>query len=406
LIAFPEPDIALAARLFDVLRERSFDGIGISRDSYGPGEQMAHDLLREHGTALGLEPEVDFAGNLYLTLPGRDRALPRAMLGSHLDSVPQGGNFDGAAGVLAGLAVLAGFVREGVQPARDITLMAIRAEETPWFPFSFVGSRAALGTLPRDLPDQIKRNDTGRTLAEHMQDLGFNPQPIRDGRAHLDPKRIACFLELHIEQGPVLVAEGLPVAVVNGINGGIKLHRCTLHPAEEAKPGAARWAFIAFAQQLEAAWIAEETAGRQITMTFCTFAAESDIVRFSLDVRSASDATIATMRAHLGRIAAAIEAERRVRFEFGTDASIPAGPVDAGITHGLLATAERLGLAPRAMVSGGGHDAAIFGAAGVPNGMIFIRNAHGSHNPAEAMEIADFAQGTRLVAAYLAEALA
>src|SRR5487761_2521123 len=120
------PDLALAARLFDGLAERSFDGIGVTRDAYGPGEQAAHDLVRATAEGLRLETDIDAAGNLYMTLPGRDRAAKRIVLGSHLDSVPQGGNFDGAAGVLAGLVTVAGMQAAGFVPARDITVLAVR----------------------------------------------------------------------------------------------------------------------------------------------------------------------------------------------------------------------------------------------------------------------------------------
>src|SRR3954464_5621599 len=142
------PDVALAERLFAELRERSFDGTGITREAFGPGERMAHALVAEAGGALGLERRVDPVGNLYLTLPGADRAAKRVILGSHLDSVRSGGNFDGAAGVLAGLAAVAGMKRAGFAPGRDVTVMAISAEEAgAWFPTSYPGSRGALGTM-------------------------------------------------------------------------------------------------------------------------------------------------------------------------------------------------------------------------------------------------------------------
>ena len=86
-------------------------GSGIVRDSYGPGEQLAHDIIRAAGEGLGLEVSVDAIGNLLMTLPGRDRGAPRILIGSHLDSVPQGGNFDGAAGVVAGLRAVAALQR-------------------------------------------------------------------------------------------------------------------------------------------------------------------------------------------------------------------------------------------------------------------------------------------------------
>src|SRR4029079_6033288 len=111
-------------------------------------EQIAHDMARGWGQELGLVVDVDFAGNLYLTLPGADRALPRVMMGSHMDSVPHGGNYDGAAGVVAGLGALQRLRRLRVKPRMDVTVMAIRAEEVSWFPAPYIGSRAAFGLLP------------------------------------------------------------------------------------------------------------------------------------------------------------------------------------------------------------------------------------------------------------------
>src|SRR4030095_12005254 len=91
----------------DQLRRETADVAGVSRESYGDGEQLAHDLLRKRAEALGIEPRIDFAGNLYLTVPGRDRKAPGWITGSHLDSVPQGGNYDGAAGGVSRLLLLA-----------------------------------------------------------------------------------------------------------------------------------------------------------------------------------------------------------------------------------------------------------------------------------------------------------
>ena len=92
------PDIDLAQRLFDALRAKTFDGVGITREAYGAREQIAHDLTCAEADSIGLETRVDHAGNLTMTLPGTDRTAKQIVLGSHLDSVPQGGNYDGAAG--------------------------------------------------------------------------------------------------------------------------------------------------------------------------------------------------------------------------------------------------------------------------------------------------------------------
>ena len=195
------PDREIAPRLFQALHDMSFDGLGITREAYGPKETAAHALVRREAEALGLAIRPDHAGNLYLTLKGSDPDLPQIVIGSHLDSVKSGGNYDGAAGVLAGLSVVSGLARAGFQPRRDVTVMLIRSEEAgSWFPVSYVGSRAALGRLPAEALD-TPRMDDGRTLAAHMAEEGFDPDAVRAGTAALTPETVAAFIELHIEQG-------------------------------------------------------------------------------------------------------------------------------------------------------------------------------------------------------------
>src|ERR1700745_3256013 len=123
-----EPDLEMAAALFEALGRATRRGRGIVRDSYGTGEQAAHDIVRSAAEAVGLETSVDAIGNLLVTLAGRERSAPRIIMGAHLDSVPQGGNFDGAAGVVAGLCVLSTMHRARVVPQCDLSVMAIRAE--------------------------------------------------------------------------------------------------------------------------------------------------------------------------------------------------------------------------------------------------------------------------------------
>ena len=166
-----------AAGLFDQLRrdgQPPGDEAGVWRDTYGPGEQRGHETCAAAAAAMGLTIERDAAANLYMTLPGLDASKKRIVIGSHLDSVPRGGNFDGAAGVVAGLVAIQALRRLGLTPRRGITVMGIRAEESIWFQVSYIGSRAALGTLPDGSLD-ARRIDTGRTLAEHIADCGGDP---------------------------------------------------------------------------------------------------------------------------------------------------------------------------------------------------------------------------------------
>lgn len=167
--------IERADRFFQEMRARTADEPGVTRASFDDGEQLAHDMVRAWAAGVGLEVATDFAGNLYVTLPGRDRGRPRLMMGSHMDSVPHGGNYDGAAGVVAGMATLQRLRHTNIAPAMDVTVMAIRAEELSWFPAPYIGSRAAFGVLPPESVDSVLRFDTGRSLGSHMAALGFDP---------------------------------------------------------------------------------------------------------------------------------------------------------------------------------------------------------------------------------------
>ena len=413
------PDLAIAERLFAAIRERTFDGVGVTREAYGPGEQAAHDLVRAEAEAVGLETRTDHAGNLTMTLPGADRAAKRIVLGSHLDSVARGGDYDGTAGVLAGLAAVAGMRRANFVPARDVTVMAIRGEEAgAWFPTSYPGSRAALGTLPPDAL-AICRQDSGRSLEAHMREAGFDPDAVRQGVRVLGPHNVAAYLELHIEQGPVLDTDEIPVGIVTGIPGSRRLRDGRVI-GEFNHSGATprryrRDAAIALAElahRLDDEWARLETQGHQLVCTFCVLAttAEAGFTKipgeacFQLDVRSVEPASVDAVFAELHRLVPAIEARRGVRFALGPETGSQPAPMDMGIQDGLARAAAELGVAHRRMASGGGHDAAAFVQAGVAAGMIFVRNQNGSHSPREAMPMADFAAATSVVTRWAAEA--
>ncbi len=336
------PDIDLAARLFDTLRVKTHDGVGITREAYGPGERFAHALVREEGERLGLSPRTDHMGNLYLTLPGADRSAPAVLIGSHLDSVPRGGNFDGAAGVLAGLAAVAGMKRAGFTPGRDITVMAIRAEEAgAWFPTSYPGSRGALGRLrPEEL--DIRRQDSGRSLAAHMEEEGFDPAPARAGTAVLGPHNVAAFLELHIEQGPVLDAEAIPVGIVTGIPGSRRLRAGRVRGKYDHSGGTPRRyrhdaaiALAEFAHRLDEEWARLDAMGREMVCTFCVLAttAEAGFTKipgeavFQLDVRSVDMRNVDALFEAVHRLAPEIAARRGVTFDLGPEGGSQPAPM-------------------------------------------------------------------------------
>ncbi len=414
----PTPDLALADRLFNTLADRTRRGPGIERDSYGVGEQLAHDLMSETARALGLEVTVDAIGNLFMALPGRDRAAPMVLMGSHLDSVPQGGNFDGAAGVVAGLAILAGWKKSGFVPAFDIGVMGIRAEESAWFDIPYLGSAGAFGLLdPQCLA--VRRVDTRSSLEDTLAGQGFDASAIRERRRLLEPSRIRAYFELHIEQAPVLVHVGLPVAVVTGIRGCRRLRNvlCTgAYGHSGALPRAHRQdavaASVALLGRLDADWQILEAQGADLVVTtgeFMTDPAQhgpskvAGAARFVLDIRSVSDATMVAVEAKARAHASAIEAEYRVRFDLGEATYSPPAIMNAALQRSIGIGIKAAGIRPYAMASGAGHDAAIFAAVGVPTAMIFVRNQNGSHNPAEAMESADFALAVHVLSSVVSE---
>ena len=213
----------LATELFDALRSATGDGVGITRASYGKGESAALDIIDAKAQALGLRTERDAGANLVVTLEGSEPELPFLACGSHLNSVPQGGNFDGAAGVVAGLIVLAGFKEEGFRPRRTLKLYGLRGEESARFGKAYVGSSALFGKLSAD-DLAVKATNSDRTLGECMREVGVDVDRVKNSQPLADPKNFAAWLELHIEQGPVLVARNLPVGIVTGIRGNIR-HR-------------------------------------------------------------------------------------------------------------------------------------------------------------------------------------
>ena len=407
--------IARAERLFAELAQTSADAPGVTRATFGAGEGAAHAMIRREAEAMGLETRTDAIGNLYVTLPGRDRDAPVLMTGSHLDSVPHGGNFDGAAGVLAGLVLLER-LKDGPQRPCDVTLMAIRAEEMIWFPEHYMGSRAAFGLLLADAPDRVRRADTGRTLACHMTEAGFDPDAIREQRPQLDPARIRAFVEVHIEQGPALVQAERPVGIVSGIRGNIR-HRYggiegqTTHAGgvPRASRADAVLAGAALAARLEAFWDAAEARGDDMVMTLGEFWTDPGLhgitkvpgrLTFTLDMRSLDEAVLDAFEVELAAATTEISARRGVRIDPGPRTRAAAAPMTPWVVEGLARAADEAGVATLSLPSGGGHDTAVFAGLGIPCGMVFIRNRNGSHNPDESMQMADFAKACDVLTAW------
>lgn len=402
----------LAANLFARLREMSFDGIGISRETYGPSETAAMELVAKEAEVHGLETEWDAARNMIVRLPGQDRRLAAVATGSHLDSVPQGGNYDGAAGVIAGLLALIEAKTQGA-PRRSMEVYALRGEESAWFggPCYF-GSRAIFGQI--EASDLASRHrDTGTTLAEQMLASGAD-MTIIEGKQTIRPAEdFHAWFELHIEQGPVLIAKEKPVGIVTGIRGNTR-RRHVKCVGEAAHSGAVpRWlrhdAVLAMSEllmRLDEHWRVLLAWGEDLVFT--TGIVETDPtehavsrvpgqVTFAIEFRSQDKKTIENFSKILVTECEKIGSERGVCFDLGDAVSSAPAKMSGNMVALVEGEAQAAGLDYEIMPSGAGHDTAVFANAGVPATMIFVRNDKGSHNPHEAMDMADFARGTDLL---------
>ncbi|MBJ3778539.1 hydantoinase/carbamoylase family amidase [Acuticoccus mangrovi] len=407
----------LSRRLFQALEACATDGRGITRMPWGPGEAAAHALLRDAGEAAGLEASVDAAGNLYLTLPGRDRTAPRWMSGSHVDTVPDGGNFDGAAGAVAALAAAVALKEAGHVPRCDVTAMVIRAEEvSSWFTGhtgGHLGSRAALGLLWPDELTTAHHIALDKPVGEVIDDAGFDARALRDGPPHLSAANVAGFLEIHIEQGPVLIDRELPIGIVTGIRGTVRLReaRCVgAYTHSGAVPHELRQdavlATVALAHRLDEAWSEARATGEDLVVTMGKIHTDRAVeslskvpgeCAFTLDIRSQSAATLSRMKALVESAAETIGAERRVRFELGRIAVGKPAPMDETLRAMMREVSADLAIPTDDVACGAGHDSADFHHAGIPAAMIFVRNTGGSHNPSEHMEMSDYAEALRVL---------
>lgn len=403
----------LAERLFDQLRELSHDGVGITREAFGAKETAAQDVIAAAALEYGLTVGHDRARNLVVSLAGQDACAPFIATGSHLDSVPRGGNYDGAAGVVAGLLALIGLRRSKTVPPHTVKLLALRGEESCWFGKSWIGSHALFGLLgAKDL--ERGRVDTDRPLRAYLDDVGADVAAIERGEALIRPEQIGSFIELHIEQGPVLEAAGLPLGIVTGIFGNLRHLNIVCHGTAAhagATPRSLRQdAVVAIADlvmRLDQHWQAWLDAGKHLVIThgiLGTDPREHAIsrvpgeARFSMEIRADDDATLHDFHALARDEALTVSRERGVRFSFDESIVNRAAPMDARwITH-LESLCKNAGVSHIRMPSGAGHDAAVFSQVGVPTAMLFIRNAEGSHNPREHMALDDFLLATRVLA--------
>ena len=380
---------------------------GTNRPGLGPGEERAHELVAGWMREAGLRVTRDPAGNLVGRLPGSEPDLPEVWSGSHLDTPPDGGRFDGALGVLSALDSVEAIGAEGV-PRRGLAVIAFRLEEGPRFGRGVFGSRAICGQLDDDEGDL--RDADGISLAEAFAALGLGELP-RTG--WLDPPP-ACFVELHIEQGPTLAAAGVPLGIVTSIAGmaGLELTFCGHRGHAGTVPMPLRSDALGAAARfvVDAHEVARSLPGAVATIGRLTVAPGAtntipERCELFADLRAPDDARVealvdgAVAAARAAAMAAACEVTIVPRWRYEAVAMTPA-PMDA-----LRRAVEALCVEPRELPSGAGHDAAILALAGVPSAMLFVRSDAGgvSHAPEECSGADAVALGVQALEAALRE---
>ena len=346
-----------------------------------------HALLRGRMEALGMTVRADAAGNLRgLWQPENSRGK-RLLIGSHIDTVPNAGAFDGVLGVTLALEWVE--IAQELQFPFDIEVIAFSEEEGVRFGVPYIGSRAVAGRFD---PALLALKDLdGITVEAAIREFGLDPAQI--GEAALDANTIG-YIEPHIEQGPVLEAEGLSVAAVTAIVGQTRMsltftgqanHAGTtpMHLRHDALAAAAEW--IAAVESL-----AQQTEG--LVATVGRIENEPNVgnvvpgsVRASLDVRHAHDSERKAGVDALLAQAQAISARRGLTLESKPLSDQPAAPMDEQLTAFLAEAIEAAGFPLKRMTSGAGHDAMVL-AARVPTAMLFLRSPGGlSHHPDESV---------------------
>lgn len=361
---------------------------GTNRPGLGAGEQRAHDLVAGWMRDAGLEVSVDRAGNLFGRATGADPELPEVWTGSHLDTPPDGGRFDGALGVVAGLDAAEAIAGSG-GARHTVVVVAFRLEEGPRFGRGVFGSRAVVGRLDDDEADLVDAD--GITLGQAFAALGLG-YALPDGRAVA--RLPGCFVEAHIEQGPSLAARGAALGVVTSIAGmaGIELvftgrrgHAGTVPMPLRADALAAAAGFVRAAHELARGLAgAVATIGRLDVSPGATNTIPGRVTAFA-DLRAPDagalaalvDGAVAAARSAAEEAGCGVDVVPRWRYE---PVAMHPGPMEA-----LRRAVAAAGLEPVELPSGAGHDAAILAEAGIPTAMLFVRSDAGgvSHAPEE-----------------------
>lgn len=369
----------------------SEDSKGTRRTFLSPPMRDVHREITSWLQPLNANVRIDAAGNIRALYPADGQAAPRLLLGSHLDTVPNAGRYDGILGVVLAVALL-----EALEPKKlpySVEIVGFSEEEGVRFGTPFIGSRALVGRLDDSLLNS--RDAQGISVRQAIEQFGLSPSEI--SQARLSSNTLA-YLELHIEQGPVLEQLDLPLGAVEAIAGQTRMEFTFTGRANHA--GTTPMNLRADAVAAAAEWItaveheAKTTPGLVATVgSVKTFPGAANVIagesRLTLDVRHADDGVRIGGIAKLTELAKRIAERRSLSLACSTHMDQQAVAMDPFLVNQIELAIGKTGCTPHRMASGAGHDAMIL-AEMVPSAMIFVRTPGGiSHDPAEAVAVED-----------------
>ena len=376
-------------------------GEGVTRLTYSAEDLQARNYIKEKMKAYGLTVSEDHFGNIFGKLDGIVEDAPSVLIGSHFDSVPNGGAYDGTAGVVVALEVAAMFQEQNLKPTYPLEVIAMVEEEGTRFLGGLMGSRAIMGLLSAE-DFSLLTDKSGITTVEAMASIVLHPGENKQRK----PDTLKAFLELHIEQGPILEEKGLSIGVVESIVGLSQLEVTVKGQAGHA--GTTPMNRRADALVAAAKIIADlpELARNESSDTVITTGkihvfpnganVIPDQVVFSVDIRSSKDQQIENVTKKVKeRIIK--ENEHGIKTDVTDLMAIPPKALDADIRALFKRKTEALQIPYCTMHSGAGHDAMVFSDF-TPSGMIFVPSKDGlSHCPEEYTATSEFVKGTNIL---------
>jgi len=375
---------------------------GVSRVAYSDADVAGRRYVMDQMRAAGLTPRIDPAGNIIARREGRDPSAPPILFGSHVDSVPNGGNFDGPLGTFAALEVMQALAEAHVTTAHPLEMVVWANEEGVAYGNGLDGSRAAAGQLHDGEMDQVWN---GVRRADAVRTIGGDPARISESRRPAGS--IHCYLELHIEQGGVLEKNGAAIGVVEGIVGidryevtvrGVANHAGTtpMPDRHDALVAAARLV-LAVNEIVRAEPGRQVGTVGQLSVTPNAPNVVPGLVKLTIELRDLSAGKVTRLARAIEDRASAIARETRTEISIAPTSHHEAAMAAPLLMEAIERAAGTLGAPALRLPSGAGHDAQMMATLG-PMGMIFVPSAGGiSHSPKEATGWDDCARGAAVL---------